>query len=86
MSLDPNRWTLKTQEAVNAAIESARGRSNPEVTPDHLIGALLRQEEGVVLPVVQKLGLSPVSMRNAADVLIAHLLPQKFAFAYGSNS
>ena len=81
MSLDPNRWTLKTQEAVNAAIESARGRSNPEVTPDHLIGALLRQEEGVVLPVVQKLGLSPVSLRNAADEAVSRL-PN----AYGGES
>jgi ATP-dependent Clp protease ATP-binding subunit ClpB len=81
MSLDPNRWTLKTQEAVNAAIESARGRSNPEVTPDHLIGALLRQEEGVVLPVVQKLGLSPVAIRNAADEAVSRL-PN----AYGGES
>ena len=50
MALDPNRWTLKTQEAFNAAIESARTNANPEVTPDHLLVALLGQDEGVVLP------------------------------------
>ena len=41
MALDPNRWTLKTQEAVNTAIAAARSASNPEVTPDHLLLALL---------------------------------------------
>ena len=40
MALDPNRWTLKTQEGVTAAVESAKARSNPEVTPDHLLAAL----------------------------------------------
>ena len=50
MALDPNRWTLKTQEAFTAAVEPARAASNPEVTPDHLLAALLGQEEGVVLP------------------------------------
>ena len=50
MALDPNRWTLKTQEAFTAAVEAAKQASNPEVTPDHLLAALLGQGEGVVLP------------------------------------
>ena len=56
MALDPNRWTLKTQEALNHAIESARTNANPEVTPDHLLVALLGQDEGVVLPILTKVG------------------------------
>ena len=40
MALDPNTWTHKTQEAVNAALTSAREHSNPEATPDHLLAAL----------------------------------------------
>ena len=54
MALDPNRWTLKTQEAFNAATESARSRNNPEVTPDHLLLAMLGQEATVVLPVLDQ--------------------------------
>jgi len=81
MTLDPNRWTLKTQEAVNAAIEATRAQNNPEVTPDHLLAALLRQEEGVVLPIIQKLGLSPLSLRNQADEAVARL-PK----AYGGDA
>jgi ATP-dependent Clp protease ATP-binding subunit ClpB len=80
MALDPNRWTIKTQEAFNAATELARGRSNPEVTPDHLLAALLRQEEGVVLPVLTRVGKAPLAVRNAADDAVARL-PQ----AYGSE-
>ncbi|MGH9117824.1 MAG: ATP-dependent Clp protease ATP-binding subunit [Acidimicrobiales bacterium] len=73
MPIDPNRWTLKTQEAFAAAIESAKSRSNPEVTPDHLLGALLRQEGGVVLPIINKLGQQPLTLRNAADNAIDRL-------------
>jgi ATP-dependent Clp protease ATP-binding subunit ClpB len=80
MALDPNRWTIKTQEAFNAALEEARARSNPEVTPDHLLAALLRQAEGVVLPVLTRVGKAPLSMRNAADEAVARL-PK----AYGSE-
>jgi ATP-dependent Clp protease ATP-binding subunit ClpB len=81
MALDPNRWTLKTQEAVNLAIADARSASNPEVTPDHLLLALLGQEEGVVLPILQKVGVSPVQMRNTATEAVA-----KLPKAYGTES
>jgi ATP-dependent Clp protease ATP-binding subunit ClpB len=81
MSLDPNTWTLKTQEAVNAALQSGRERSNPEVTPDHLLAALLRQDDGVVLPVIRKLGLTPLTLRNAADDAVAAL-----PTAYGTET
>lgn len=67
MALDPNRWTLKTQEAVNSALSAARAASNPEVTPDHLLLSLLNQQEGVVLPILQKVGVSPLTLRNKAE-------------------
>ena len=67
MAFDPNRWTQKTQEAVSTAVEVAKAESNPEVTPDHLLAALLRQEEGIVLPILQRVGLAPLAVRNAAD-------------------
>src|SRR5215211_5975344 len=81
MALDPNRWTLKTQEAVNAAIAQARANSNPEVTPDHLLAALLRQEDGIVLPILQKVGAQPLHLRNRADEEVA-----KLPHAYGGEA
>jgi len=71
MALDPNRWTLKTQEAFNAATEAARGRNNPEVTPDHLLLAMLGQEGTVVLPVLTKVGLAPLPLRNRIEETLA---------------
>ncbi len=80
MALDPNRWTIRTQEAFNQATDAARSNSNPEVTPDHLLAALLRQEEGVVLPILTRVGKQPLSLRNAADDAVA-----KLPKAYGSD-
>ncbi|CAN5835173.1 ATP-dependent chaperone ClpB [soil metagenome] len=81
MALDPNRWTLKTQEAFTAAVETARTQNHPEVTPDHLLAALLRQADGVVLPLLEKVGKSPLALRNAADEALA-ALPK----AYGGEA
>src|SRR3954454_17582703 len=80
MPLDPNRWTLKTQEAFQAALDNARVRSHPEVTPDHLLAALLGQEEGVVLSVLQRAGVAPLTIRNRTEDALARL-PK----AYGGN-
>jgi ATP-dependent Clp protease ATP-binding subunit ClpB len=81
MPLDPNTWTHKTTEAVNAALTSAREHSNPEATPDHLLAALLRQDDGVVLPVIRKLGIEPLRLRTAADEAVAEL-----PTAYGTET
>src|SRR5579875_3308417 len=64
MALDPNRWTRKLQEAFQAATEAARASSHAEVSPEHLLVALLGQEEGVALPVLTRAGVSPTSLRN----------------------
>ena len=80
MSLNPERWTLKTQEAFTAATELAKARNNPEVTIDHLLAALLGQQDGVVLPILQRVGVNPLSLRNQVDDAIGRL-PR----AYGSE-
>jgi ATP-dependent Clp protease ATP-binding subunit ClpB len=80
LALDPNRWTLKTQEAFQAAIDNARARSNAEVTPDHLLAALLGQTEGVVLSVLQRAGVAPLTIRNRVNDALDRL-PK----AYGGN-
>src|ERR1044072_4469351 len=73
MAFDPNRWTLRTQEAVQAAVEMARTQAHPEVTPDHLLAALVGQQEGVVLPVLGKGGVAPLSLRNRTGEAMARL-------------
>ena len=65
MTLDPNRWTLKTQEAVRDAIALAKQLHNAEVAPDHLLSAALSQDGGVAIPLLDSLGIAPLSVRNA---------------------
>ncbi|MCU1245754.1 MAG: clpB [Acidobacteria bacterium] len=57
-----NKLTVKAQEAVAEAQNLARGAGNPEVTPEHLLLALLRQDGGIVAPILTKLGLTPGSI------------------------
>jgi ATP-dependent Clp protease ATP-binding subunit ClpB len=54
--MQPDRFTVKSQEAVAAAQQLASQRRNPEVAPAHLLVALLEQVDGMVVPILQKLG------------------------------
>ena len=65
-----NKLTVKAQEAIQEAQNLARGAGNPEVTPEHLLLALLRQEGGIVAPILNKLGLNPGTIETeiAAEV------------------
>src|SRR5690606_9456359 len=53
-----DKLTIKSQEALQAAQQHAQERQNPQVMPEHLLWALIQQKEGVVLPVLQKLGVN----------------------------
>src|SRR4051812_48508516 len=64
MHLD--RFTIKSQEALPAANTPAANRRNTETAPEHLLAALLEQGEGIVLPILRKLGAQPEAIR--ADV------------------
>jgi ATP-dependent Clp protease ATP-binding subunit ClpB len=73
MALDPNRWTAKTQEAFRAAAEAAQQQNNPEVVPEHLLTALLGQEATVTLPVLARVGVAPLAVRNRLQDRLAKL-------------
>src|SRR5688572_14422611 len=65
-----NKLTVKAQEAVVEAVNLARGAGNPETTPEHLLLGLLRQEGGIVAPILNKLGLNTgtIEAEIAAEV------------------
>jgi ATP-dependent Clp protease ATP-binding subunit ClpB len=62
--MNPDRFTIKSQEAIRAANQLAEARRNPQVTPEHLLSVLLEQEGGIVVPVLRKLGVSPDAVRR----------------------
>ncbi|MGC8511050.1 MAG: Clp protease N-terminal domain-containing protein, partial [Acidimicrobiales bacterium] len=67
MTLDPQRWTVKTREAFQAATTQAAAAGNPYVTPAHLLLALLNQPEGVARPLLSAASLDPVAVAAALN-------------------
>ncbi len=81
MSLDPNKWTLKTQDAFNTAVTDAKTRSNPEVTQEHLLLAMVGQADSLVLPVLNKVGVQHGSLQTKLTDAVARM-PR----AYGGDA
>ena len=71
--MQADRFTVKSQEAVAAAQELARSRRNPEIASAHLLLALLDQAEGMAIPVLQRVGADPASVRAQANEAVAKL-------------
>ncbi len=59
MALRMDKLTIKSREALAAAQELAEGAGHPEITPEHLVVALLEQPEGVASPLLAKIGADP---------------------------
>src|SRR5438874_440608 len=63
----PIRWdkfTVKAQEAVQRANEVASEHGNPELLPVHILAALVEDKEGIVPPVLEKIGIGPQAVLN----------------------
>ncbi|MGA7967549.1 MAG: ATP-dependent chaperone ClpB [Terriglobales bacterium] len=58
----PIRWdkfTVKAQEAIQRANQLASEHGNPELLPIHVLAALVEDKEGIVVPVLEKIGIGP---------------------------
>src|SRR6266567_3307171 len=64
MAIRWDKFTLKAQEAVQRANELASEHGNPELLPLHLLAALLEDKEGIVPPVLEKIGIGPQLVLN----------------------
>ena len=63
MRLD--KLTIKAQEALQAAHELAGSRAHQELTPEHVLAALLDQPEGIAGAILRKLGVDPARVRQS---------------------
>src|SRR5437899_10003435 len=68
-----DKLTLKGQEALQAAQSHAQEKGNPQITPEHLLWALIEQKEGVVLPILQKLGVNLQTIAEQLSDAVAKL-------------
>jgi ATP-dependent Clp protease ATP-binding subunit ClpB len=71
--MQADRFTVKSQEAVAAAQELARTRSNPEIASAHLLLALLDQAESMAVAVLQRVGADPATVRAGATDAVGKL-------------
>ncbi|MCK9248174.1 MAG: ATP-dependent chaperone ClpB [Solirubrobacteraceae bacterium] len=68
--MQPDRFTIKTQEALAEAGQLAERRRHPQITPEHLLHALLDQDGGMVAPILQKLGVDPGLVRRPVEAAL----------------
>jgi len=63
----PDRLTVKAAEALQQAASLARSRGNPVVNDAHLFHALLDQDDGIVVPLLQKAGLNVAQLKAETE-------------------
>jgi len=73
MAMRPDRFTLKSQEAIQEAQRLAEERQNPELVPEHLLLALARQSDGVVVPLLQRGGVRPEVLASQVEAELERL-------------
>ncbi|MBS1860606.1 MAG: AAA family ATPase, partial [Actinobacteria bacterium] len=71
--MQPDKFTQKSQEAIAATLELARSHRNPEAAPAHLLVALLDQTEGLVVPILQRVGADTATIAARASEAVAQL-------------
>ena len=62
-----DRFTIKSQEALQEAQGLAESKGHAEVLPEHLGLAILSQSDGVAIPILQKIGARPETVRAALE-------------------
>ncbi|MEA3546850.1 MAG: ATP-dependent chaperone ClpB [Thermodesulfobacteriota bacterium] len=68
-----DKFTMKSQEAIQAAQGLAEQNGQQEILPEHLLKVVIQQEDGVVSPVLRKLGVDPHLVLSEVDQLVASL-------------
>ncbi len=73
MAIRWDKFTVKSQEAIQAASTLAAEHGNPELLPMHLMAALLEDKEGIVLPVLEKVGIPAQELLATLNTAIGRL-------------
>ena len=68
-----NQFTQKSVEAVQAAQQKASARQNQQIEQEHLLLALLEQQEGLIPQLIQKAGVEPAALRQKLTAAVERL-------------
>ncbi len=67
------KLTIKAREAITEAVNSASSAGNPEVTPLHILSALISDESGTIPGVLNRLGIQTASLAGAIGNAVSNL-------------
>jgi ATP-dependent Clp protease ATP-binding subunit ClpB len=81
-----NKFTIKSQEAVQNAQEIATSYGNQTIEPEHLLAALIQDPQGLVTPILQKLGANVNYIKIKINEVIEKLPKVSGAQQYPSNA
>ena len=65
-----DQFTIKTQEALQEASSIANKNDNAEIAPEHVLEALLEQQDGLTVPVIERVGVSVTELNNKVKELV----------------
>jgi ATP-dependent Clp protease ATP-binding subunit ClpB len=85
MAFNFNKLTIKSQEAIQNAQDIASQNSNQVLEPEHIFSALLQDSEGIVVSILQKLGVNKELMQSRINELI-NRLPKISGAGFGNLS
>jgi ATP-dependent Clp protease ATP-binding subunit ClpB len=68
-----NKFTVKSQEALQSAQEIASSYGNQQIEPEHLLAALVQDSQGTVVPILQKIGANLNAVRIRVNDLLERL-------------
>jgi len=73
MAVRFDKFTIKAQEAIQRAQETAADRGNPQIEPIHLLSALVAETDGIVRPILEKIGANRGQLEKIIDAELGHL-------------
>ena len=73
MAINPNKLTVRSQQALQTSLEIASNYGNSQVEPEHLLAALVQDSEGVVVALLRKVGVNIDQLRIRATSLLEKL-------------
>ncbi len=68
--MDYNKYTIKAQETINEAANIANGEDHSEIGSEHLLLALLKQEDGLIKPLLERIGIPVNSLIEKTQKLV----------------
>ena len=71
--MDINKFTIKAQQALNAAQRFASDRNHQQIEPEHLLTAMLDDPEGIIVSILKKVGVDPGQVQSEAEEELGRL-------------